>query len=430
MDPLILLLGSFFVLIAIRVPVAFALALSSLAVILQLDLPFMSIINQMFTGINSFPLLAVPFFLILGRLMNDGGITERLLSVSNAWVGHIKGGLGHVNVLVSMLFAGLSGSSAADTAGIGGMLIPAMIKSGFGREFTVAITACSSVLGVIIPPSIMMVLYGAMGQVSVGALFLSGVVPGILIGITQMIYTYYLSKKLDYPSLPRVPFREKLTTTFKAIPPLTIPLIILGGITAGIYTATEAAAVALLLGIFLVYFVYRDTSWRELPVIFSEGVVMYSLSIFAVACACVMGWLIAYLDAPTMIADYMLGITTSYYGIYTMLVIFLLIIGTFLSPVASIIIFLPIIQGMGNAAGIHPLHLGIIVCLTLALGQVTPPYGICLLIACQLGEISMPRAFLATIPILLLALGVIILGIIFPDLFLFLPKLLMPSAFL
>ncbi|NLO58999.1 MAG: TRAP transporter large permease subunit, partial [Synergistaceae bacterium] len=176
MDPLILLLGSFFVLIAIRVPVAFALALSSLAVILQLDLPFMSIINQMFTGINSFPLLAVPFFLILGRLMNDGGITERLLSVSNAWVGHIKGGLGHVNVLVSMLFAGLSGSSAADTAGIGGMLIPAMIKSGFGREFTVAITACSSVLGVIIPPSIMMVLYGAMGQVSVGALFLSGVV--------------------------------------------------------------------------------------------------------------------------------------------------------------------------------------------------------------------------------------------------------------
>ncbi|NLO57998.1 MAG: TRAP transporter large permease subunit, partial [Synergistaceae bacterium] len=249
-------------------------------------------------------------------------------------------------------------------------------------------------------------------------------------GITQMIYTYYLSKKLDYPSLPRVPFREKLTTTFKAIPPLTIPLIILGGITAGIYTATEAAAVALLLGIFLVYFVYRDTSWRELPVIFSEGVVMYSLSIFAVACACVMGWLIAYLDAPTMIADYMLGITTSYYGIYTMLVIFLLIIGTFLSPVASIIIFLPIIQGMGNAAGIHPLHLGIIVCLTLALGQVTPPYGICLLIACQLGEISMPRAFLATIPILLLALGVIILGIIFPDLFLFLPKLLMPSAFL
>ena len=156
---------------------------------------------------------------------------------------------------------------------------------------------------------------------------------------------------------------------------------------------------------------------------------MYSLALFAVACACVMGWLIAYLDAPAMIANFMLGITTSYLGIYTLLVIFLLIIGTFLSPVASIIIFLPIIQGMGNAAGIQPIHLGVIVCLTLALGQVTPPYGICLLIACQLGEISMPRAFFATLPILLLAIVVIFLGIIFPNLFLFLPKLLMPAAF-
>ena len=429
MDPLILLMGSFFIFIAIRIPVAFALALSSLAVIVQLELPFVTVVNQMFTGIDSFPLLAVPFFLILGRLMNDGGITERLLNVSNAWVGHIKGGLGHVNVLVSMLFAGLSGSSAADTAGVGGMLIPAMLRSGFDKDFTVAITACSSVLGVIIPPSIMMVLYGAMGQVSVGALFLSGVVPGILIGFTQMGYTYVISKRRGYPALPRMPFKEKVTTTLKALPPLSIPLIILGGITAGVFTATEAAAVALLIGIILVYGVYRESPIKEIPTIFGEGVVMYSLSIFAVAAACVMGWLIAYLDAPTMIANYMLGITTSYYGIYTLLVIFLLIIGTFLSPVASIIIFLPIIQGMGNAAGINPIHLGVIVCLTLALGQVTPPYGICLLIACQIGEISVPRAFMATVPILLLTLGVIVLGIVFPDLFLFLPKMLMPSAF-
>ncbi|NLK19134.1 MAG: TRAP transporter large permease, partial [Synergistaceae bacterium] len=287
MDPLLLLMGSFFILIAIRVPVAFALAISSLAVIIQLDLPFVTVVNQMFTGIDSFPLLAVPFFLILGRLMNDGGITERLLNVSNAWVGHIKGGLGHVNVLVSMLFAGLSGSSAADTAGVGGMLIPAMLKSGFDKDFTVAITACSSVLGVIIPPSIMMVLYGAMGQVSVGALFLSGVVPGILIGFTQMGYTYYLSKKRGYPALPRMPFKEKMTTTMKALPPLTIPLIILGGITAGVFTATEAAAVALLIGIILVYIVYRESPMKEIPSIFGEGVVMYSLSIFAVATACV-----------------------------------------------------------------------------------------------------------------------------------------------
>ena len=430
MNSLLILLGGFFVLIAIRVPVAFAMALSSLAVVLQLDLPFMSLVNQMFTGINSFPLLAVPFFLILGQIMNDGGITDRLLKVSNAWVGHIKGGLGHVNVLVSMLFAGLSGSSAADTAGIGGMLIPAMTKSGFDKEYTIAVTASSSVLGVIIPPSIMMVLYGAMGQVSVGALFLSGVVPGILIGFTQMGYTYYLAGKRNYPSMPRMPFKEKMVTTLQAIPPLSIPLIILGGITAGIYTATEAAAVALGIGMILVFVVYRETSWKSIPKIFSEGVVGYSLAMFAVACACAMGWLIAYLDAPIMIADFMLSITTSYYGIYTMLVIFLLIIGTFLSPVASIIIFLPIIQAMGDAGGIHPIHLGIIVNLTLALGQITPPYGICLLIACQIGDLSMPKAFVATIPFLLLAFCVITAGIVFPDLFLFLPKMLMPAAFL
>lgn len=429
-NALLILLGSFFFLIAIRVPVAFAMGISSLLIIVQQELPFMSLINQMFSGINSFPLLAVPFFLILGQVMNSGGITERLIKVSDVWVGHIKGGLGHVNVLVSMLFAGLSGSSAADTAGVGGMLIPAMLKSGFGKEFTVAVTACSSVLGVIIPPSIMMVLYGAMGQVSVGALFLSGVVPGVLIGLSQMGYTYYIAKKMNYPSMEKVPMKKRLQTTLKAVPPLMIPLIILGGITAGIYTATEAAAVALLLGLILVFAVYRESPLRDILKIFSQGVVAYSLPMFAVACACSMGWIIAYIDAPAAIANYMLGITSSYYGIYAMLVLFLLIIGTFLSPVASIIIFLPIIQAMGNAGGIHPIHLGIIVNLTLALGQITPPYGICLLIACQLGEISMPRAFGATVPFLLLALLVIALGIVFPDLFLFLPKVLMPSSFL
>jgi tripartite ATP-independent transporter DctM subunit len=422
-------MGGFFVLIAIRVPVAFALAISSLAVIWQLDLPFVSIVNQLFTGINSFPLLAVPFFLILGNLMNTGGITERLVDVSNAWVGHIKGGLGHVNVLVSMLFAGLSGSPASDAAGIGGMLIPAMIRNGFDKEFTIAITACSSVLGAIIPPSITMVLYGAMGQVSVGALFLAGFVPGTMIGLSQMGYTYYMARKLGYPALPKTTWKQRFVRTAKALPPLAVPLIILGGITAGIYTATEAAAVALLVGLVLAYGVYRESSLKDFPKMLINGVIGFSLPMFCVACACVLGWLIAYLDAPATIARAMMNLTTSYLGIYAMLIVFLLIIGTFLSPVASVIIFLPIIQEMGNAANINPVHLGVIVTVLLSLGQVTPPYGICLLIACQIGELSMPKAFKATIPVLALALGVIFIGIIFPEFFLFLPKLFMPEVF-
>lgn len=200
MNPLILLLIVFFGLIFIRVPIAFALGISSMVTIIYIDLPFTSVINHMFASINSFTLLAVPFFLLLGSLMNDGGITNRLINFSRTLVGHIKGGLGHINILVSMIMAGLSGSAAADTAAVGSTLVPAMVKEKYDAGFTVAITAASSTLGVIIPPSIMMVVYGAMAQVSIGKLFLAGIVPGILIGLVQMGYTYYMAVKHDYPA--------------------------------------------------------------------------------------------------------------------------------------------------------------------------------------------------------------------------------------
>jgi len=428
-NPVVLLLVLFIGLVIIRVPLAFAMGLSALVVMLQLGIPLVSVANQMFNGINSFTLLAVPFFMLLGQLLNTGGITERLLNVSNAWVGHIKGGLGHVNILASMLFAGLSGSSTADTAGIGGMLIPAQIKAGYDREYTVAVTACSSVLGVIIPPSVLMVFYGAMGQISVGALFLGGVVPGVMIGLSQMAYNGYRANKMNYPKSEWVPWKEKFIRTGKALPALSIPIIILGGITAGIVTATEAAALSVFVALVLVFVVYRETPLKNLPKILGEGVVAYAMAMFALACASPLAWLIAYFDAPAAIANFMLSITGSYFGLYTLLVVFMLILGTFLSPAMGIIIFMPIFQSIGNAAGINPIHLGVVVTITLALGQVTPPYGMCLLIACQIGKASIPKSFVTCLPILALALGVIFLGIAVPDLFLFLPKLLMPAAF-
>ncbi|MGD8562103.1 MAG: TRAP transporter large permease, partial [Desulfarculaceae bacterium] len=404
-------------------------AMSSLLVILQLELPLMSVINQMFAGINSFPLLAVPFFMLLGQLMNSGGITNSLVGVSNAWVGQIRGGLGHVNVMVSMLFAGLSGSAAADTAGIGSMMIPTMVRSGFDKPFSVAVTAASSTLGVIIPPSIMMVIYGALAQISIGALFWAGVVPGVLIGLTQMFYCYYRARKYDYPRSEKITFTQKAKVTFGAIPPLLLPLIILGGITAGIYTATEAAAIAVAYGFVLVFTVYRDIKWRQLPKIFSEAAIGYALPMFCVSAAGIMGWLISYLDAPNMVSSWILGMTTSYYGVYAMIIVCLLIVGTFLSPIATIIIFMPIIQSLGEAAKLDPIHLGLIVNLTLALGMVTPPYGICLLIGSQIGNISAPRAFVAILPMFIMALVIIIIGVIWQDLFLFLPKTIMPGSF-
>ncbi len=427
MNPIVLLMGSFFLFILIKIPVAHSLALSGMTTMMYLDLPFTTILNNMFASINSFPLLAVPFFLLLGNLMNEGGITRRLVDFSNAMIGHIKGGLGHVNVLVSMLFAGLSGSSAADTASIGAMLIPAMVEDGYDVDYSVAITAASSTLGSIIPPSIMMVVYGAMGQVSIGALFLSGIVPGLLIGFSQMGYTLYLAKKNDYPALPKTTMKEKAKSFVHAFPPLLLPSIILFGITGGLFTATEAAAVSVVYGFILMFVVYRSYKIKDLPKVIADSVIASALPMFAVAGAGIVGWLIAYLDAPQAIAQMIMGITSSYFGIFTAIVLFLIIIGTFLSPLTAIIIFLPILQELGNIAGIGSVHLGIVTVLTLSIGQITPPYGICLLIATQIGKIGTLRSFKAIIPLILLTLGIIYAGILVPDLFLFIPKLLMPK---
>src|SRR5699024_3094320 len=418
MNPLVLLLMTFFILVFIRVPIAFALGISSIITIIYLDLPFTSVINQFYTGIDNFTLLAVPFFLLLGGLMNDGGITERLLQFSRVIVGHIRGGLAHINVFVSMIMAGLSGSAAADTAAIGPVLIPAMKKEKYDAGFSVAITACSSTLGVIIPPSIMMVVYGAMAQVSIGKLFLAGIVPGVLIAFGQMSYTYFLAKKHDYPAYPK-PTAKEVTVSFRtAIPTLLLPVIIIGVITTGIFTAAEAAAIAVFYALLLMFF-YKTLQVRDLPELLKETMVQYSLPMFAVACAGIMGWLIGYLHAPELVANFIMGITTSSTGIFLLLILFLLIIGTFLSPLEAIIIFLPIITKLGDLANLDPVHLGIITCLVLACGMVTPPYGICLLIATQIGKISTARAFVSIMPILLITIGIILIGVFVPDLFLF-----------
>ena len=430
MSEIQLLIVSFFVLVLVRVPIAFAMILSSILVLWQMDMPLTSVANHMYAGINSFPLLAVPFFMLLGQVMNAGGVTDRLVNVSNAWVGHIRGGLGHVNVLVSMLFAGLSGSGASDTAGVGSIMIPTMHRAGFSMPFTVAITAASSTLGVIIPPSIMMVLYGALAQISIGALFLAGIVPGLLIGLSQMFYCWLWSRKYGAPVEEPMPYKERFKETGRAIPPLLLPLIILGGITFGIYTATEAAAIAAFLGLVLVLLVYRETPLRDIPKLFSESCVHAAMPMICVAGAGILGWLIAYLDAPAQISGWILSVTSSYYGVFGLVVLAMLMLGTFLSPVATVVIFMPIIQSLGEAAQLEPIHLGLIVNLTLALGMVTPPYGICLLIASELGDISAPRAFLSILPMFLLALGIVVAGIIFPDLFMCVPKYFMPSAFM
>lgn len=429
MSPFITLIGSFLILIGLSVPIAFAIGLASIFTIMQLGLPLTSVANQMFASINSFPLLAVPFFLLLGRLMNDGGITDRLLRFADSTVGHVRGGLGHINVMVSMMFASLSGSAAADTASVGAVLIPAMKKSGYPAPFAVALTAASSVLGGIIPPSILMVIYGAFGNVSVGALFMGGVLPGVLVGLMQMGYVYYIARKHGIKATGKFSFSQMGRTAIIAAPPMVLPIVILGGITLGIFTATEAASVAVLVGMLLAFVFYRAIRFKQLPGILSDSVVAFSLPMFAVASAGIMGWLISYLGIAQDVANFILTVTGSQTGIMLLVMLFMLVIGTVLSPVTAVIIFLPIIQGLCIAADINQIHMALVVILSLTLGLITPPYGICLLIATQIGEVSMPRAFLAVIPLIVLIMSVIIAMILLPSTFLYLPQLIFPKAF-
>lgn len=429
MNPLVLLLVSFFGLILLRVNIGFSLILASVIVMMYEDMTLVSVVNQMYANIDSFPLMAVPFFMFLGRILNTGGITERLLRVADVSVGHVRGGLGHVNVVVSMVFASLSGSAAADTASVGSIIIPAMKKAGYDPAFAVALTAASSTLGVIIPPSIILIVYGAFGNVSIGALFLGGIVPGVLIGLFMMAYTYVMALRHGYPANPRADFKEFAVTLFRGLPPLLIPVMVLGGVVAGIFTPTEAAISAVVWALFLAFIAYREAPLRELPDLLAKSAVDFAVPLFTVAGAGIFGWLISYLGAADLVVEFILSVTRHPQGIMLMLVGFLLLIGTVLNPISAVLIFLPIIQALGDTAGMNPVHLGVLTTVTLSVGLISPPYGICLLIASQIGEVPVTKAIFAIIPIVGLVISVAILSLWIPDIVIALPRFLMPVVF-
>ncbi|MEK7204581.1 MAG: TRAP transporter large permease [candidate division NC10 bacterium] len=427
MDPLAILFGSFALMLVAGVPIAYALGLASLLTMWQAGIPLALFVQQMYQGINSFVLLAVPFFLLAGILMNIGEITDRLVKMAMALFGWVRGSLAVVNVVVSMLFAGLSGSSVADVAGEGSIIIPAMIKAGYPREFSVAVTIASSTIGVIIPPSIFMVVYGAVGNVSIGALFLGGAIPGILIGLTQIVYCYVMAVRHGYPKGERLPLREIGRAVLIGLPPFGVTLIILGGITGGVFTATEAACVAVVYTLLLTGLVYRSLDLSRLFTAIKVAAHFAGPTLFCVMNGMMFGWVMAYLEVPQRIqafARYLeLGPTMTLLFIMVLFVI----LGTFESGVASIIIFLPVVQALSQGVGLNPVHVGVIVCVTLALGLITPPYGLCLFIGAQIGGISVERAFRHTLGFVFLFLAVDILLVLVPDTVLWLPRWLAPQ---
>lgn len=423
-----LLFGLFLLFIILRVPVAFALALACIPVFfLEPRLTPILLLQEMFRSYNSFVLLAVPFFLLAANLMNAAGITDRLIRLSRALVGHLPGGLGHVNVVVSMFFAGISGSSTADAAGIGSLLIPQMKKEGFSASFSVAVTACSSVMGVIIPPSILMVVWGGLMSVSIGGLFLAGIIPGILIGAAQMITVYVYARRHGMGLHSRATLRELAGAVLGAALALLTPIIIVGGIVGGFFTPTEASVIAALYALFLGMVVYRTIGVRMLTEALYDTGRFASIALFCIGTASAFGWILAYFKVPAALVAYVqamdFGVTEMGFAV----AIAFLIIGCFIDAIPAIIILGTVLWPVTQSVGMHPIHFAMIGVISLAFGLVTPPYGLCLLISCSVAGISVKRALRDVSIILAPMLAILALVIVFPSVSLWLPRMLMPQ---
>jgi len=418
---------SFLVLLSVGTPIAFCVGISALAGLIQLgDVPLLLIPHMMFQGTDSFPLLAVPFFVLAGALMNAGGITRRLVNFANLLVGHVRNGLALVNVVASMFFAGVTGAAVADTSAIGSVLIPAMKKEGYDLDFSAAITAASSTMGPIIPPSIPMIIYGVSAEQSIGALFLAGIIPGLLIGLALMAVAYFSNAQPQGGSGPRIEaatYRSLLLGVKDALLALFMPAFILGGILAGIFTPTEAAAVSVLYAFLVGRFVYNELSWRQLPALVQESLVVTAVIMFIIANAAIFGWLVAALQLPQkVIALFTTGVSSRWL-ILILINLFLLIVGTFMETTASLIILTPVLLPLAKQIGLDPIHFGAIMVLNLVIGLSTPPLGVCLFVSSGIAGISLERISRAMIPFLLAAIVVLLLVTYIPSLSMWIPQL-------
>jgi len=415
----------FIISLIIGVPIAFCLGLSALiSLIFIKQIPLVVIAQKMFTGLDVFPFMAVPFFILAGDLMNRSGITKRLVTFSDVLVGHIKGGLANINIVSSMFFAGITGSAVADTSAIGSMMIPAMTEKGFDIDFSAAVTASSSVIGPIIPPSIPMVIYALLSGSSVGALFLAGVFPGILLGIFLMLVSYVISSKRNYPRRVRkMQIKEILIHCLNAIIPLIMPVIILGGILSGIFTATEASGIAVVYSLIIGFFVYRNLKLIDLKEISISTAKTTGMVFLVIACANMFNWVISIERIPQLIETFFTTYISNQYLFLLVINIMFLILGCFMEGTAAMIITVPIFLPIAEAFGVNPIMFGAIVVLNLMIGLITPPVGLCLYVACGISNISLERISKAVIPFLIVEIIVLFIVTYCPPVTLWLPKI-------
>ncbi len=419
------LFGTFLLCLVLGIPVVFSLGLGCIFGLLwEGNMTLMLVAQRVANAMDSFPLLAVPLFIVLGEIINKGSIGRRIVDFSESIVGNVKGGMAHANILASMFFGGISGSATADTAAIGSIMIPAMVTAKYGVEFSAVVTCTSSIIGVIIPPSVNMILYGWISGTSISHLFAGGLIPGIIVGLGLMSVSYVVSVKNNYGV--KVPFSfKRLWHSFTRVYPiLVMPIIILGGIFLGVFTATESAAVAVVYSLLLVLFYYREVKVSEIPRIFLAAIITFGSVLLIIAFASTFGWILTSQQVPQQISHFFITNLPSKNLFLLSTILISLIVGTFLTPASALIILTPILFPVSIDYGIPPVHYGLVLISSLSLGHVTPPVGLTLFLGASLANVPITKLLKPLIPFFLVLLIVVFLIAYIPDLTLFIPSLL------
>lgn len=435
-----ILVGTFFVLLAIRVPVAFALATASVLTAWHLELPMMIVLQQMAKGLDSFSLMAIPFFILAGQIMGFGGISQKMIRMSQVIVGKIRGGLAMVNILASMLFGGISGSSVADTSSIGSIMIPMMKKAGYDNDYAVAVTISSSVQGVIIPPSHNVIIYAlAAGWVtvtvngvtkqlslSIGKLFLAGVVPGIFLGLTLMVIAYWLAVKRGYPKEGSVSLREGLHAVLDGMLGLMTAVIIIGGVVSGVFTATESSAIAVAYAFAVTSFIYREIDLAKLRRILFESLKTIAIVAALITTSSAYGYMMTRLDIPRIVTESLIGLTDNRYVVFLIINAILLFLGMIMDMAPLILITTPILLPVVANFGMDPHQFGIVMMLNLGMGLLTPPVGSTLFVGCAIGRIRIEDMVRPMLPFYISMLIALLAITYIPEISLWLPERFMP----
>lgn len=423
MEGIIILL--FVVFLLMGMPIFFIMCAICLVYFVSMDMAPLMIMQRMFVGLDQFVIMAVPMFILTGKLMADGGTLNRLIHFAKVSVGHLRGGLAHVNVVASMFFAGMTGAATADVAALGPLEIEMMTRGGYKKDFATAVTISSSTIGPIIPPSLPLVVYGVVASTSIGGLFLAGIIPGIIMGLALMILIFFYSLKQKIEPSKRASVKEYFVSLFYALGPLGLPLFIIIGIYAGIFTPTEAAALAALYAFILGKFIYKELKWESLPKIFFDSAIITAASLSILAMSNVLSWVFAVELIPVKMATFLTSITTSKFLLLLMINVGLLALGCVMETLSSIMITAPIFLPIILQLGMNPIQFGVIISINLTLGLLTPPLGLNLFIASSITGLKVDRIAYANLPFLALLFGIVLLITYVPEISMFLPRLLM-----